>query len=111
MGVRPADEHALHSEDQAAPHRGPRKLRRAYSPEDRGRRVDSERFRCFSYDELVARDKANLDITWLRDESLDDAASLPSPGVLAAAIVEELEAALAQFAELAASLPIDLTGK
>ena len=52
-------------------------------------------------------DKANLDITWLRDESLDDASSLPPPGVLAAEIVEELEAALAQFTELAASLPVD----
>ena len=79
----------------------------AYSPDDRSRRVESERFRCFTYDELVARDKANLDITWLRDESLDDAASLPAPGVLAAEIVEELEAALAQFTELAASLPIE----
>ena len=81
----------------------------AYSPDDRSRRVESERFRCFTYDDLVARDKANLDITWLRDESLDDAASLPPPGVLAAEIVEELEAALAQFTELAASLPTDST--
>jgi type I restriction enzyme M protein len=57
--------------------------------------------------QLIARDKANLDITWLRDESLEDSTNLPPPGVLAAEIVEELEAALAQFAELAASLPID----
>ena len=78
-----------------------------YSPDDRSRRVESARFRCVTYEELVARDKANLDITWLRDESLDDAASLPPPGVLAAEIVEELEAALAQFAELAASLPVE----
>ena len=73
---------------------------------ERTARVESERFRCFTYDDLMARDKANLDITWLRDESLDDANTLPSPGVLAAEIVEELEAALAQFAELAASLPV-----
>jgi type I restriction enzyme M protein len=79
----------------------------AYCPDDRSKRVDSERFRRFAYDELVGRDKANLDITWLRDESLDDASSLPAPGVLAAEIVEELEAALAQFSELAASLPLD----
>ena len=62
-----------------------------YGPDDRGRRVESERFRCFSYDEVIARDKANLDITWLRDDSLDDASTLPAPGVLAAEIVEELE--------------------
>ncbi len=81
----------------------------AYWPDDRSKRVESERLRCFTYDEVVTRDKANLDITWLRNESLDDAASLPAPGVLAAEIVEELEAALAQFSELAASLPIDAT--
>lgn len=79
----------------------------SYRPGDRTKRVESERFRRFTYDDLVARDKANLDITWLRDESLDDATDLPAPGVLAAEIVEELEAALAQFAELAASLPIE----
>jgi type I restriction enzyme M protein len=79
----------------------------AYRADDRGKRKESDRFRRFEYAELVARDKANLDVTWLRDESLDDAATLPSPGVLAAEIVEELEAALAQFAELAASLPVD----
>ncbi|MCB1258227.1 MAG: SAM-dependent DNA methyltransferase, partial [Microthrixaceae bacterium] len=77
----------------------------AYSPGDRSPRAESERFRCFAYDESIARDKANLDITWLRDESLDDAASLLSQGVLDAEIVEELEAALAQTAESAASLP------
>ena len=82
-----------------------------YRPGDRAKRVETERFRCFTYDELIARDKANLDITWLRDDSLDDASTLPAPGVLAAEIVEELEAALAQFTELAASLPIDKTGK
>ncbi len=79
----------------------------SYSPEDRAKRVESERFRRFTYDALTARDKANLDITWLRDESLRDSSNLPAPGVLAAEIVEELEAALAQFAELAASLPVD----
>jgi type I restriction enzyme M protein len=80
-----------------------------YRPGDRATRVETERFRRFSYDELIARDKANLDITWLRDESLDDASTLLAPGVLAAQIVEELEAALAQFSELAASLPVDAT--
>ncbi len=78
-----------------------------YRPSDRAERVESERFRQFTYEELVGRDKANLDITWLRDETLDDGTDLPSPGVLAAEIVEELEAALAQFAELAATLPVE----
>ena len=79
----------------------------AYSAGDRSLRVESERFRRFNYDEVIARDKANLDITWLRDETLDDGSTLPPPAALAAEIVEELEAALAQFSELAASLPAD----
>jgi type I restriction enzyme M protein len=79
-----------------------------YRADDRSKRVENERFHRFSYDDLVARDKANLDLIWLRDESLDDASTLPSPGVLAAEIVEELEAALTQFRELAASLPIEV---
>jgi type I restriction enzyme M protein len=45
----------------------------------------------------VARDKANLDITWLRDESLEDADNLPAPEVIAREIVEDLTAALAEF--------------
>ena len=40
-----------------------------YAPcKPRSERGVSERFRFFTYDELMARDKANLDITWLRDE-------------------------------------------
>ena len=52
----------------------------------------------------MARDKASLDIFWLRDESLEDTDNLPAPGVIAAEIVEDLEAALAEFTELAESL-------
>ena len=81
-----------------------------YNPTDRTKRVETERFRRFSYEEIVARDKANLDIIWLRDETLDDGSDLPSPAVLAAEIVDDLEAALAQFAELAATLPSDAGG-
>jgi len=77
-----------------------------YERDDRSKRVETERFHRFTYDELMARDKANLDITWLRDDSLDDASDLPEPGVLAAEIVDELEAALAQFTELALTLPV-----
>jgi type I restriction enzyme M protein len=55
------------------------------------------RWRRFTHDELMARDKVNLDIFWLRDESLEDSANLPEPDVLAAEIVEDLRSALAQF--------------
>jgi type I restriction enzyme M protein len=53
---------------------------------------------------LLARDKVSLDIFWLRDESLEDTANLPEPEVLAAEIVEDLQAALEQFAEIAGDL-------
>ncbi|HVF04828.1 MAG TPA: N-6 DNA methylase, partial [Frankiaceae bacterium] len=70
----------------------------------REQRVETERFRRFTYDELVARDKASLDIFWLRDDSLEGTDDLPAPGVIAAEIVEDLTAALAEFSELADAL-------
>jgi hypothetical protein len=41
---------------------------------------------------------------WLKDESLEDSANLPDPDIIATEIVEDLQAALAQFAEIAADL-------
>ena len=58
------------------------------------------RWRAYDYDELINRDKASLDIFWLRDESLSDSDNLPAPEVIAAEIVEDLEAALEQFREI-----------
>jgi type I restriction enzyme M protein len=75
-----------------------------YHADNRGKRVENERFHRFSYEELISRDKVSLDVSWLRDESLEDAANLPAPSVIAAEIVEDLEAALAEFSEVAASL-------
>ncbi|MGC4895958.1 type I restriction-modification system subunit M [Micromonospora sp. DT31] len=71
---------------------------------DRAERVETERFRAFSYDELIARDKVNLDITWLKDASLEDADSLLPPEVIAQEIVDDLQAALADFAAIAEAL-------
>ncbi|MFY0992846.1 hypothetical protein [Halomonas sp. C05BenzN] len=65
---------------------------------------ETERFRRFSYDELIQRDKLNLDIFWLKDDSLEDIDSLPEPDVLATEIVENLEAALEQFRSVSAEL-------
>ena len=62
------------------------------------------RWRAYDYDDLVARDKANLDIFWLRDESLDDAASLEEPDVIAAEIIEDLQTALDEMALIYADL-------
>ncbi|HET7475347.1 MAG TPA: class I SAM-dependent DNA methyltransferase [Dermatophilaceae bacterium] len=83
----------------------------AYKPGmPRSSREDGERWRCFGYEELVARDKANLDITWLKDDSLDDVDNLASPEVIAREIVEDLTAALAEFEAVAAALEVQLTG-
>lgn len=62
------------------------------------------RWRAYTYDELLARDKVSLDIFWLRDESLEDSANLPDPDVIAAEIVQDLQAALEQVAAIAEDL-------
>jgi len=76
-----------------------------YKPgQPRGERVESERFKAFTYEELMARDKANLDLVWLKDDSIEDAADLPAPEVLAREIMEELEVAVGEFAAIAEAL-------
>ena len=70
---------------------------KCYNPENRHFRQEAERFKSFSYDELIQRDKVSLDIFWLKDESLEDLDNLPEPDVLAAEIADNLEAALEQF--------------
>ncbi len=61
------------------------------------KREESERFNRFTYADLMARDKANLDIFWLKDDTLADTENLPKPAILAAEIVEDLEEALEEF--------------
>jgi type I restriction enzyme M protein len=86
-----------------------------YNPENREDRRETwveenphGRWRVYGYDELVARDKANLDIFWLRDESLDDAASLEEPDIIAAEIIEDLQTALDEMSLIYADLaPVD----
>ncbi len=68
-----------------------------YNPMNRHQRDETERFKRFSYDELMQRDKVSLDIFWLKDESLEDMENLPDPDILALEIAENLEAALDQF--------------
>ena len=91
---------------------------RLYNPKNRHDRKPTwsdkkpdGRWRAYNYDELVARDKASLDIFWLRDESLSDSDNLPAPEIIAQEIVEDLEAALEQFREIAGDLgaPAEVT--
>jgi len=82
-----------------------------YHPENRHEREATwsegnpeGRWRCFDYEELVKRDKLNLDIFWLKDKSLEDSENLPEPDVLAQEIIDDLESALEQLRGVAAEL-------
>ena len=87
---------------------------KCYNPENRYQRESTwsesnptGRWRAYDYEELINRDKASLDIFWLRDESLEESDNLPDPDVLAQEIVEDLEAALEQFREIATDLGVE----
>ncbi len=73
---------------------------KCYNPKNRHKRKESERFKCFSYEEISKRDKTNLDIFWLKDESLDDLDKLPEPSIIANELTGELESALEQLKEI-----------
>ncbi|PRY06436.1 type I restriction enzyme M protein [Pontibacter ummariensis] len=83
-----------------------------YNPENRHKRTETYhpemnpegRWRKFTYEEIIARDKTSLDITWLKDKSLADLDNLPDPDVLAEDIIENLEAGLDSFRTILASL-------
>jgi type I restriction enzyme M protein len=77
---------------------------KCYNPQNRHDRKESERFTPFTYEQLLQRDKANLDIFWLKDESLEDTANLPPPHIIAREITENLQSALEQFSSIEESL-------
>ena len=78
-----------------------------YNPENRHERKETwseqnpdGRWRKFSVDEILKRDKTSLDIFWIKDKSLADLDNLPDPDVLADDIIENLQSALESFQEL-----------
>lgn len=82
-----------------------------YNPKNRHKRSETwsesnpeGRFRRFTYEEILARDKTSLDIFWLKDRSLADLDNLPEPDEIAAEIIENLEAGLNGFREIMLSL-------
>jgi type I restriction enzyme M protein len=77
---------------------------RCFHASNRHARAESERSRRFSYEELAQREKLNLDVFWLKDESLGDTDKRTPPAEIAAEIVENLEAALEQFRSVAEEL-------
>ncbi|MFW9890343.1 MAG: N-6 DNA methylase [Candidatus Thorarchaeota archaeon] len=68
-----------------------------YNPSNRHNRKESERFKKYSYEEIMRRDKTSLDIFWIDDESLEDIDSLPEPYIIAAEIIDNLDSALEEF--------------
>jgi type I restriction enzyme M protein len=76
----------------------------AYNPDNRHKRKETDRFKKFTYEEIIARDKTSLDIFWLKDDSLADLDNLPDPDVLALDIIENIEAALNGFKSIVEKL-------
>lgn len=84
---------------------------KCYNPSNRNDRKETwseenpdGRWRKYSYDEIIARDKTNLDIFWLKDKSLADLDNLPDPDVLASEIIENIEAGLESFKNIESQL-------
>jgi len=82
-----------------------------YNPKNRHKRKETwsdanpeGRWRKFEYDDIITKDKTSLDISWLKDNSLADLDNLPDPDVLAAEIIENLEAGLESFKTIVAAL-------
>ena len=80
---------------------------KCYNPENRYERTETwsednpdGRWRKFSVDEILKRDKTSLDIFWIKDKSLADLDNLPDPDVLAADIIDNLQSTLESFREL-----------
>ena len=67
-------------------------------------RKETERFKKFGCDEILARDKTSLDITWIKDASLTDLENLPEPDVLVQSIVAGLRDALSAFGDVESEL-------
>ena len=64
------------------------------------------RWRKYSYEEIIARDKTSLDIFWLKDKSLTDLDNLPDPDILANEIIENIESGLNSFKEIMGALNV-----
>ena len=77
-----------------------------YDTGDCHERKETQHCRAFDYEKLVSRDRANLDILWLRDKSLEGSEDLQPPDVITAEIAENLQAALEQFSEIHKELTV-----
>ncbi len=85
---------------------------KCYNPQNRYSREEAwnaetnpeGRWKKFTYEDIINRDKTSLDITWIKDKSLADLDNLPDPDELANDIVENIEATLESFREIISKL-------
>lgn len=75
-----------------------------YGKSKRTDQGEEGRFRRFTRDWIRDKKQDSLDISWLRDESLEDADSLPEPAELARAALVELEGAMLELKGILAEL-------
>ncbi len=78
-------------------------------PHGKSKRKDlgeNGRFRMFSREFILERDES-LDISWLKDDSLEDAANLPEPDFLAREAMVELEGAMADLTDILLELGVE----
>lgn len=68
------------------------------------------RWRSFSREELLKRDKASLDVFWLKDKSLTDLDDLPEPDEILGDVIENLEAGLASLRQVMAGFASNRKG-
>jgi len=80
---------------------------KAYEVKKRKDEGEEGRFRCFSRAYIAEHDDS-LDISWIKDDSLEDAADLPTPDVLATEAMEELAGAMNELEELMAQLGLEV---
>lgn len=87
---------------------------KCYNPKNRFERHETYnesnpegRFRKFSVEEILERDKTSLNIFWIKDKSLADLDNLPSPDVLSDDIIENLQSALESFENLKSKLKMN----
>ena len=78
-----------------------------YNPDNLNKRKETwseeneeGRWRKYTYDEIIMRDKTSLDIFWLKDKSLTDSDNLSDPDILANEIIENIESGLNSFREI-----------
>lgn len=65
---------------------------------------ETGRWRKYLYEDILKRRNTNLDISWLKDDSLIDLDNLPEPELLLEDIIENIESALANFKVIRDSL-------